>query len=554
MKRLNIARCAVIVLAGSTMNRRGQRRRSRLDARRLFVCPRRHWVSSVIGVGALALTAATLIGCERTATIASAPAPTATAHEAPPIPAPPSLVPSAGSERSAGITRLRSATVRSATSGAITAPTTAPYGVGVVPGNGQVTIVWRPVKGARGHWVGYWHKGSWHWEDSNGRNYHCYNNCSSYTITGLPNGVKLGFIVYAFNWSGTAGDPAKFSPASTKVTATPSTSPAVRCYDGSGSKDTDYIARTPTQCPLDNVRRTAYAFVNSDLGFVAVRSPAERTSVERERARATGTPSSSIQVASGDSPCNDTSPYVTFVVYRYKSTTGTHYYVGMTSRRGDCTADEVMARRYTGGKKPGHEDRVLLPMSAAEIASHPAIVRIFGNAPSVETYEDDSGTKILVAPIELRPAVAQAVGCQEQAKYDEAYAEGKLLTNAKRPDCPGHHRGNLNPPPSKNTQQPCPRGGSERSTTGVCECPTNKVRAETVNWQCPTTTSSNPGGTTPPSDDDDDDDGSDDDDDDDDDSGGDDDLVSCPHMGGAQMSRAECERMRCRLRPWEPGC
>ena len=41
------------------------------------------------------------------------------------------------------------------------------------------------------------------------------------------------------------------------------------------------------------------------------------------------------------------------------------------------------------------------------------------------------------------------------------------------------------------------------------------------------------------------------DDDDDDDS---DDLVSCPHMGGAQMTAEECERMRCRLKPWEPGC
>ncbi len=28
-------------------------------------------------------------------------------------------------------------------------------------------------------------------------------------------------------------------------------------------------------------------------------------------------------------------------------------------------------------------------------------------------------------------------------------------------------------------------------------------------------------------------------------------LVSCPHMGGALMSAEECERMRCRVRPWE---
>ena len=551
MKRLTIARCAMVAPAGSRMTRRGQRRRSRLDARRLFADPRRHWVSWVIGVGALALTAATLIGCERTATIASAPAPTATAHEAPSIPAPPSVVPSAGSERSAGITRLRSATLRSATSGAITTPTTAPYGVGVVPGNGQVTIVWRPVKGALGHWVGYWYNGAWHWEDSNGRNYHCYYNCSSYTITGLTNGAKLWFIVYAFNWSRIAGDPAKFSPASTKVTEAPSTSPAVRCYDGSGSADTDYIARTPTQCPLNNVRRTAYAFIDGDIGFIAVHSPAERAWIERERARATGTGSSSIQVASGDNLCNDRSPLVTFVVYRFKSTTGTHYYIGRASRTGDCTADQVMETRYPGGQKPGHEDRVFLPMSAAEISSHPAIVRIYGNAPSVETSEDDSSTKVLVAPIEVRTAVTQAVECQEQAKYDEAYDDDKLLTNAKRPNCPGHHRGNLNPPPSTNTQQPCPPGGSVRSATGVCRCPVNQRPAEDVNWQCPTRTST-PGGTTPPPDDDDDDD--DDDSDDDDDDGANDDLVSCPHMGGAQMSAAECERMRCRLRPWEPGC
>ena len=323
----------------------------------------------------------------------------------------------------------------------------------------------------------------------------------------------------------------------------------MRCYDGSGSKDTDYIARTPTQCPLDNVQRTAYTFINSDLGFVAVRSPAERAWIETERARATGTGSSSIQVATDRNLCNDTSQYVTFVVYKFKSTTGTHYYIGMASRTGECTADEVMTNRYSGGEKPGHQDIVFLPMSAAEISSHPSIVEVYGNAPSVETTEDDSNTKVLVAPIEVKAAVAKAVGCQEQTKYDDAYADGELLTNAKRPDCPGHHRGNLSPPPPKNTQQPCPPGGSVRSATGVCRCPANQELGEDVNWQCPTRTST-PGGTTPPPDDDDDD----DDDSDDDDDGGDDDLVSCPHMGGAQMSAAECERMRCRLRPWEPGC
>ena len=136
-----------------------------------------------------------------------------------------------------------------------------------------------------------------------------------------------------------------------------------RCYDGNGLEISDYPARLRSQCPSNRTWKDSYVFRMGDGLGIAVNSSAQEAWVASTSRGGLATSSGSGE-AVAELICRDTATSATFVLYRARSTTNTHYYYGKAQRPGLCTADKVLEKRYRAnathgtpaGVKPGHKD------------------------------------------------------------------------------------------------------------------------------------------------------------------------------------------------------
>lgn len=289
-----------------------------------------------------------------------------------------------------------------------------------------------------------------------------------------------------------------------------------KCYSGSGYGDGSYRL-VGALCDGNERWRPAYGISSGGLG-IFVNSPSERKWVIETVANPSRLTAASSRGVAGSRivdafRCTDTSPTTTFVLYKYQATTGTHWYYGKASRRGFCSTDQVMRKRYPGGAKPGHRNLTILPIDRNELLFHPHMNYFWAIG-----YGPLAPKRAVVWHRHMVGAINDSIECLEQKNYVDAQARGELLTNAQRPGCKG--RGSEAAKKPKN-EQPCPHAGvgqrPNRSSTGVCRCRNNK-NAETTGWDCPPYSNN-------------------DDDDDDDDDGGSS-TPTCP--AGQTWNGSEC--------------
>ena len=212
-----------------------------------------------------------------------------------------------------------------------------------------------------------------------------------------------------------------------------------KCYDGSGMEETDYSYKPYETCPSANSWQSSYSCLIGGVPMLNVHSAAQctwlRTGIDNPHSPKSG-------------QCNDSRSDVTCVLYRFTSTTNTHWYIGQSCRPGNCTEKQVMDRRYNGGASGGtngirdrHKDRIII--------AHLHAGSLF---------------------VEFAKA---AMECFELLRYQ---ASGPPLTNALTPSCLGSKR-------TPNTDS-CPPGGTSRSSSGKCVCPNGDDPDN--NWRCST--------------------------------------------------------------------